>query len=144
MRKILFGAAAILMVSATAPASARGRFIAYDGSSARHTGTGGTHVARAGVEFWTSGTPARRFEILGTLTDTRSSGVTAPDSVGSPSLARQARSLGGDGLILASRRQRRARDGSVGGWSGGDTISWRGASFLSLTTTTFVVVRYLD
>ncbi len=142
MRKILFGAAAILLVSTTATASARGRFIAYDGSNARHTGTGGTSMARDGVEFWTSGTPARRFEILGTLTDIRSSGVTAPDSVGSPSVARQARSLGGDGLILASRRHR--RDGAVGGWSGGDTISWRGGSFLASTTTTFVVVRYLD
>ena len=141
MRKILFGAAAILMVSATATASARGQFIAYDGSNARHTGTGGTSVARDGVDFWTSGTPSRRFEILGTLTDTRSSGVTAPDPVGSARLARQARSLGGDGLILASQRSR--REGSVGGWSGGDTISWRG-SIVASTTTTFVVVRYLD
>jgi hypothetical protein len=141
MRRFLLGAAAILMVSAAAPASARGRFIAYDGNNARHLGTGGTSVARDGVEFWTSGTPARRFEILGTLTDTRSSGVTARDSVGSPSLARQARSLGGDGLILASQRSR--REGSVGGWSGGDTISWQG-SIVASTTTTFVVVRYLD
>ena len=141
MRKTILGAAAILAIAAIPGASARGRFIPYDGGSARHTGTGGTSVARDGVEFWTSGTPARRFEILGTLIDTRSSGVASTASVGSASLARQARSLGGNGLILASQRER--RDGSVGGWSGGDTISWRG-SMVASTTTTFVVVRYLD
>ncbi len=141
MRRILLGAAAILMVSAAIPASARGRFIAYEGSNARHIGTGGTSIGRDGVEFWTSGTPARRFEILGTLSDTRSSTLASRDSVGSASLARQARSLGADGLIVASRRHR--RDGSVGGWTGGDTISLSG-SRVSLTTTTFVVVRYLD
>ena len=140
MRKTILWAAALAVVSAV-PASARGRFIAYDGSSARHTGTGGTSLARDGVDFWTSGTPARRFEILGTLVDTRSSGVNSPDPVGSASLARQARALGADGLILASRRVR--REGSVGGWTGGDTISLAGPR-VTLTTTTFVVVRYLD
>ena len=140
MRKTILCAAAIALVSAI-PASAQGRFIAYDGSNAQHSGTGGTSLARDGVEFWTSGTPARRFEILGTLIDTRSSGVTSPDPVGSASLAREARALGADGLILASRSTR--REGSVGGWTGGDTISLAGAR-VTLTTTTFVVVRYLD
>lgn len=141
MRKSILSALAILSVMASAPAMARGRFIAYDGDNARHTGTGGTSLAREGVEFWTDGTPARRFEILGTLTDERSSSVTTPDPVGSASLARQARSLGGDGLIVASRRT--SSDGAVGSWSGGDTISWSGRRAY-LTTTTFVVVRYLD
>jgi hypothetical protein len=141
MRKSVPSALAILLVSVSVPVSARGRFIAYEGDSARHTGTGGASIVRDGVEFWTSGTPARRFEILGTLSDTRSSGVTSTGSVGSASLARQARSLGGDGLILAGQRER--RDGSVGGWTGGDTIGLRGFH-MTYTTTNFVVVRYLD
>jgi hypothetical protein len=141
MRKSILSALAILAIAASAPAMARGRFIAYEGDSARHTGTGGTSIARDGVEFWTSGSPAHRFEILGTLMDERSSSVTSRDSVGSSSLARQARSLGGDGLILASRRDR--RDGFGAGWSGGDTIGLR-APATSYTTTTFVVVRYLN
>lgn len=141
MRKIILGVAAIMLLSAIPAASARARFIAYDGASARHTGTGGTSVAREGVEFWTNGTPPRRFEILGTLSDTRSSGPAAHDSVGSASLARQVRALGGDGLILANRFVR--GDGFVGGWSGGDTIGLSGFRS-NFTTSVFVVVRYLD
>lgn len=140
MRKLIVAAVAILMVSTTA-AEARGQFIPYEGDNARHTGTGGTSIARDGVEFWTSGTPARRFEILGTLSDTRASGVTSPDPVGSASLARQARRLGGDGLILASRSER--RDGFVGVWSAGQSFGPTG-NRVNYTTTTFVVVRYLD
>lgn len=143
MRKTMLSIAAVLMVSAALPAAARGQFTAYDGSNARHTGTGGTSVARDGVEFWTDGTPARRFEILGTLTDTRSAGPSARDSVGSASIARQARSLGGDGLIVANRR--RQRDGGrVGVWSGGDSMPAVAGTTMPLMTTTFVVVRYLD
>ncbi len=141
MRKTVPGAAAIIMLVASPAVSARGRFIAYEGNNALHTGTGGTSIARDGVEFWTSGTPARRFEILGTLQDTSDSTVTDPTTVGSASLARQARALAGDGLILASRNER--SDGFTGGWSGGDTIGIRG-NRISYTTTTFVVVRYLD
>jgi hypothetical protein len=141
MRKSILSALAILLVAVSTPASSRGRFIAYTGDNAVHTGTGGTSLNLDGVEFWTGGTPTRRFEILGTLTDERYSSVTTPDAVGSASLARQARALGGDGLIVASRRER--SDGFFGNWTGGDTISLSG-SRVSLTTTTFAVVRYLD
>ncbi len=140
MRKMILAAAAVMMVAAL-PASARGRFIAYEGNSALHSGTGGTSIARDGVEFWTSGSPARRFEILGTLTDTRANLPTAAPAVGSADVARQTRALGGDGLIVARESVR--RDGGVGGWSGGDTISLSGPR-MSYRTTTFVVVRYRD
>lgn len=143
MRKTMLSIAAVLMVSAALPAAARGMFRPYDGDNARHTGNGGTSVARDGVEFWTDGTPARRFEILGTLTDTRAIGITGRDSVGSSSLARQARSLGGDGLIVAN--QRRTRNyGSVGVWSGGDSMPAVSGTHMPLMTTTFVVVRYIE
>ena len=123
MRKTVPGAAAIIMLVATPAASARGRFIAYEGNNALHTGAGGTSIARDGVEFWTNGTPARRFQILGTLQDTSDSTVTNAAPVGSASLARQARALGGDGLILASQNER--SDGFTGGWSGGGVTGTR-------------------
>lgn len=143
MRRTMLSLAAVLMVSAAFPAAARGMFRPYDGDNALHTGNGGTSVARDGVEFWTDGTPARRFEILGTLTDTRSVGLSGRDSVGSRSIARQTRSLGGDGLIVANRRH--TRDGGrVAVWSGGDSTAGTSGTTMPLTTTTFVVVRYLD
>lgn len=142
MRKTFLGAAAILIASVSGPSSASGQFTPYDGDSAIQAGEGGAHVARDGVDFWTSGTPARRFQILGTLTDNRSSGMPARSAVGSPRLARQARALGADGLILAG--QRRVDGGYVGVWSGGDGIAPLVGSRATSTTTTFVVVRYVD
>jgi len=141
MRRTFLCAAAILIASAGTPVSARGQFTAYVGDSSIHQGTGGTNVSRDGVDFWTNGTPSRRFEIIGTLTDTRSGQLAAERAIGSSSLARTARALGGDGLILYDRRKRDG--GYVGLWTGGDTISLAGAR-ASSTTMSFVVVRYLD
>ncbi|MBX3562063.1 MAG: hypothetical protein KF780_09660 [Sphingomonas sp.] len=142
MRKMLLGAAALVIVSAGSAGLARGQFVAVPDGGAVLEGEGGVSIARDGVDFWTSGTPARRFQILGTLTDSRTGALSSGQAVGSPSLARQARALGADGLILFDRQ---VRDGGhVGVWSGGDSLFPLSGSRASSTTTTFVAVRYID
>lgn len=141
MRRTALCAAVLAIALAGGPAVARGQFVAYDDADAVWEGEGGLLVAHDGIDFWTDGTPSRRFQILGTLTESRS-GIAAGQAVGSPNLARQARALGGDALILVGRRERDG--GFVGGWSGGDTIAPFVGSRASSTATTFAVVRYLD
>lgn len=142
MRRMLLGVAALAIVSAASAGLARSQFAAVPDGGAVFEGEGGISIARDGVDFWTNGTPARRFQVLGTLTDRRSGALSAGQAVGSPALARQARELGADGLILFDRS---VRDGGyVGVWSGGDSLTPISGSRASSTTTTFVAVRYLD
>jgi hypothetical protein len=42
----------------------------YEGPDAVQTGTGGAKITKNGVDFWTNGTPPRRYQIFGFLTDT--------------------------------------------------------------------------
>lgn len=141
MRKSIPCAAAFIIMAA-APAAARSQFVAHDDGQAIRVGEGGTSISRGGVDFWTQGAPARRYQVVGMLTDNRSIGNGAGDAVGSTRLARRVRAAGGDGLILFDRQ--RQDDGFVGVWSGGDSVApYQGRRAISLTTT-FVVVRYLD
>lgn len=98
MRRCLLAVVPALLAVA-APVHAGERFEAYQGPDAVWTGWGGTQVSEGGMEYWTRGTPARKFQIIGFITDSR----RAPFSgklVGSKSIARQVVALGGHGVIV--------------------------------------------
>ena len=122
-------------------ASAGSRFVSHDDGQTVRVGEGGVSVVRDGVEYWIVGSPARRYRIVGMLTDQRSAARAGGSAIGSSRLARRVRALGGDGLILIDRREQ--DHGPVGVWSGGDSAAWQGTRASSVTTT-FVVVRYLN
>ena len=65
-------------------------------------GAGGDHVDALGIEVWSQGSPARPFQILGTLTDDRAIGsYDGPSRDGFVKIiARGAKAAGGDAAIL--------------------------------------------
>lgn len=79
------------------------RFAAYEGRDSITEGQGGTKVEKDGVEFWTSGAPPHRYQVLGLLADERGTGIFHPDAVGSANVAKRIRDLGGDGAIVLGR-----------------------------------------
>lgn len=92
---------AILITSSSA--SARARFVAYEGKDAVSEGRGGTKVAAHGIDFWTTGDPPRKFQVLGIITDKRATGFIAGDAVGSASIAAKVKDAGGDAVIIMDR-----------------------------------------
>jgi hypothetical protein len=115
-------------------AAAGTKFAAYEGRASITDGSGGTKVTKDGVDFWTTGDPPRRYQVLGILTDTRGSGLFSGDAMGSAGLAKKIRDLGGDAVLMAGRNSH--VNGAM--VSGGNVLVAR------RTTTELVVVKYLD
>jgi hypothetical protein len=139
MKQLLF---ACLVATLAAPASAGVQFSTYEGPQAVQTGTGGAKISKDGIDFWTDGTPPRRFQILGFLTDTRGDGSFSGNAIGSSGLAKRVRAAGGDALVIIDQNTR--PEGSVGmlrpnGFGGVQHIS----RAVNTVTTKFAVVRYL-
>jgi hypothetical protein len=127
----------IVLALLASPAWAGNQFSIYEGPNAVQTGTGGAKITKDGVDFWTDGTPPRKFQILGFITDTRKDKLLSGHAVGSSGLAKRVRQVGGDALIVMGEDERNA--GIVGGINGG--LAW-GRSVHKITTK-FAVVRYL-
>ena len=127
----------IILALISSPAWAGSRFSTYEGQDAVQTGTGGARITKDGVDFWTDGTPPRKYQILGFLTDTRQDKLLSGHAVGSSGLAKRVREAGGDALIVMGQDERNS--GIVGGINGG--FAW-GRSVHKITTK-FAVVRYL-
>lgn len=140
-RKTMLAVIAIA-VSAATPALARVEYAAYDGPDSLRTGEGGTRVTQDGIDFWTTGTPPRRYQVMGILTDGRSNRLWDGHAVGSSGLARRAHDLGANALIVVGENQQDR--GIRGGWfnngGGGTFYGHRRVQ----TTTQFLVVRYID
>lgn len=133
-RKLTFGLLAIVLVFTADAAFAGPKFAAYEGRDAVQEGQGGTKIAKDGVDFWTTGTPPHRFQVLGVLTDERGSGLFSGDAIGSPGVVHKVRELGGDGVVFL-----------------GTESQVRGAMIISgnlavarTRTTQLLVIKYLD
>lgn len=128
--------AMILAVAVSAPVSAKTAFYAYEGPNAVRSGEGGTKTTVKGVDFWTAGTPYRRYQIIGTIVDDRMTGDG--DAVGSKRVASAVLKAGGNAVLLSEQS---VQDGGIatgGGPSGGYVVP------IGFTVTRMVVVRYLD
>jgi hypothetical protein len=75
-------------------------YYAYYGSGI-YVGTGGASKSVNGIDLWVTGSPPRKFRIIGYITDTRLGGPIAMAGRDA-GLAREAKKAGGDGLLLAS------------------------------------------
>lgn len=133
LRELIIGAVAL---SLSAPGQARARFAAYEGPNAIMTGQGGTKVTMNGVDYWTTGTPPRRYQILGVITDGRYEGW-GTRAVGSAKIAKMTLSIGGHALILLDQRESKEAYIVPSGTSiiGGESVK---------TTSSMQVVKYLD
>jgi hypothetical protein len=65
------------------------------------TGNGGAAKNVNGVDLWITGSPPRRFQIIGYITDSRSGGPI-PMAMRDSAVASEARAKGGDGVIMDS------------------------------------------
>jgi hypothetical protein len=79
-----------------------------------------------GIDYWTNGTPPRKYRVLGTLTDKRRMSGLTPDVAGSSSVAKATKAAGGDAVIITSQREQ-----SIG-------------PLVSDEVTTLTVVKYED
>jgi len=129
--------AAIVLFAFATPSAAGVQFSTYEGPDAVQTGTGGAKIVKDGVDFWTQGTPPRKFQVLGFIVDTRHDKLLSGHAIGSSGLAKRVRDAGGDALIMANQDQQ--TDGIVGGLNGG--FAW-GRTVHEITTK-FIVIRYL-
>lgn len=96
---------AVLMSGFVAPPSAASpkSFATYEGPDAVRTGTGGSKLTKHGIDYWISGSPPRRYRLLGRLTDARYTAYHS-DVAGSPSIAKRVKQLGGNAVVVIHRR----------------------------------------
>jgi len=101
--------ALVIFFSASAPALAATEFLSYEGRDAIHEGQGGNRKMVDGVEFWISGDPPRRFQVLGAITDSRHEtgiwGAIRMSSLDSD-IAKAAKNAGGDAVILTAEGEK--------------------------------------
>ena len=116
--------AAMLAIAFAVPVAAEQTYAAYEGIAAIQTGTGGTKITKNGIDYWTSGTPPRRYQVLGMLIDARKNRASDGEVLGSKSVAKRTLDVGGNAVIVGDQR-------SVG-------------ADLVRTTTQLQVVKYLD
>jgi hypothetical protein len=128
--------AALVLLASPAHAGASIDFAPYDGPEIIEVGTGGTKVTKNGIDYWTSGTPPRRYRVIGQVRDKRDEEWDGGRAIGSPRIARIVIRAGGDAVILNAE----APAGQTGGAGVGKVFALGG----SKTLTTFVAVRYLD
>lgn len=133
MRNLTITAALVVALTAPTPAWAGSRFAAYEGRGALAEGQGGTKVTTDGVDFWTTGSPPRKYQILGVLTDQRGSGLFSGSPTGS-GVAKKITSLGGSAAILL---------GSESEVSGA-MVTNGVVGVARRNTTQLLVVKYLD
>lgn len=114
-----------------------GDFTPYYGKGEVIEGKGGTMEVVDGVEFWKSGTPPMRYEVIGYIDDTRKVtgwiGKLNLKAQGSK-VAKLAKEHGGDAVIAESSTE--APAGLVGS---GNT-----ATVVVARSTRFAVIRYVE
>ena len=134
---------ASILVAFASPAAAKVQFAAYEGPESVQIGNGGAKTTESGVDFWTHGTPPRRYQILGFMTDSRADKRFSGNAIGSEGLAKRVLKLGGNALIVVDQNSRAA--GMTGimipNGIGGANMVGRQVNSIS---TTFMVIRYLD
>lgn len=140
--RIIYLIAAYVAVSLSAVAVAGVEFAAYEGPDAVQAGNGGAKITKDGVDFWTQGTPPRRYQVLGFLTDRRKDKLFSGKAVGSSGLAKRVQKLGGDALILADQNSQHAGHVGMLNSNGFGGVNMMGRAVNNITST-FVVIRYL-
>lgn len=131
--------AAALSASSPAFAQAKIDFAAYEGPPRIEQGEGGTKITKNGIDYWTTGTPPRRYQIIGFVQDKRDEFWDGGQAVGSPSIAKKVKAAGGNAVIMQSQEEA----GKSGGLASGNQFYAWGMSGGSKTITRMLVVKYL-
>jgi hypothetical protein len=129
----------------TSCAHVQQQFAAYEGSTNVFKGQGGTKVTSDGVDFWTTGSPPRNYQVLGILTDQRRDQHFAASSFGSD-VAAEAKRVGDNAVVILDEGKE-----FVGTYSTASaTVSGRFASGSGIGVavrdkiTRLLVIKYVD
>lgn len=128
----------LVLSSSAAFAQAKIDFSVYEGPPQIQTGTGGAKVTKNGIDYWTMGTPPRRYQIIGAIQDKRDETWDGGQAVGSPTVAKKVKKAGGNAVIVQSQDEK-GNSGSAG--SGILNGLFLGGG--SKTITVMLVVKYL-
>jgi hypothetical protein len=143
MRKYL-----ILLLALTALISGCAtNYYTYSGSGVL-IGQGGASTMVSGIELWITGTPPRKYRVIGYIEDVRPGGPIAMAGRNSQ-VAAKARSQGGDAIILGGDQSE-----YVGSINSGNAFAWSngyhaGASFFGTSapvikrTGRYYVIKYI-
>lgn len=93
---------ALVSIFLASPSHARTTFVPLPPGTpfAATIGEGGSATTTAGVDFWTGGAPARKYQLLGFLMEPSEDNLL--ELVGTTSLAKQVREAGGDALLVVA------------------------------------------
>jgi hypothetical protein len=141
------GATAMLAFALAGPAGAKPQYAAYEGTDSLQQGRGGTMVTHNGVDFWVTGAPPRRYQIIGVITDRKCLGLSlCGDPLKRPAVAQAARAGHGDAVILIGKSDdARGMVGSAASYPGPHYAAGFGwSSAVAEHGTTMLVVKYLD
>ncbi len=89
----------LLFLSVLLAGCASTNFSAYQGAPVQQ-GTGGAVVKVDGIDLWQDGTPPRKFQVIGVITDSRAAGPLAMAGR-NKGIAAMAKAHGGDGVLLS-------------------------------------------
>lgn len=107
-------------------------------------GNGGTREVVNGIDIWENGTPPSRYKVIGIIEDERLNGPIHKASRLSD-LADEAKTHGGDGLIILSQGAGAVVNGSSTTYINGDTMDTYSSSVASSTNklkTKATVIKY--
>ena len=148
---------ALLALALCSSAVAAPIFTAYVAKDATREGEGAEKVIVDGMDFWSNGSPPRKFEILGFLTDKRhSNGLYGAIRMSSlnKEIADAARANGGDAVILvhsetevvgvASTGGAYATGTAYGSTANASAFGYGLAKPIEKQETKFAVIKYLD
>jgi hypothetical protein len=131
-------------------------FLIYEGPDAVRQGQGGERKTVDGVDFWLSGNPPRKFQVLGSLVDRRHKtgiyGAIRMSGLDSD-IAKAAKQAGGDAVILQEENDevtgiadfRSANVYGTGGptWYNGNGFSSGVARPIEAHNSSYLVIKYL-
>lgn len=136
------GAAVIAVAS---PAIGKTKYETYEARNSVVEGQGGSRTTKDGVDFWTTGDPPRRYQILGIIRDNRGTGPLHGAAIGSAGIAKKVREVGGDAAILLNQNT-----AVKGIFSQGQASAYGNQAYgsgiaipIQERFTTFAVVKYL-
>jgi hypothetical protein len=127
------------ILSAPAFAQAKIDFAIYEGPPKVATGEGGTKITKNGIDYWTTGTPPRRYQIIGFVQDRRDELMDGGHAIGSPSITSKVKRAGGHAVIVESQDE----VGKTGGFGSASPFFGFLAMGGSKTVTRMIVVKYL-
>jgi hypothetical protein len=137
--KLALALAIVPILSVPAFAQAKIDFAIYEGPPKVATGEGGTKITKNGIDYWTTGTPPRRYQIIGFVQDKRDELMDSGHAIGSPNIASKVKRAGGHAVIVESQDE----VGKTGGFGSASPFFGFLAMGGSKTVTRMLVVKYL-